>query len=70
MLIVHLFFGVFFGALAAVMSVLMGFSFWSVVGFYILGGNVGLLAGISAVLLRRPANAPHLRPSNQAANSH
>jgi uncharacterized oligopeptide transporter (OPT) family protein len=70
MLIVNLFFGFLFGALAAVMSVLMGLSFWSVVGCYILGCNVGLLASILAVLLRRPAEAPQLGQFNWAAHSH
>ena len=69
MLIVHLFFGLLFGTLAAVASVLMGFSFWGAVGCYILGANVGLLASLPAALLRRP-KAPQLPRPNQAAHSH
>ena len=60
MLIVHLFFGLLFGTIAAVAGVLMGASFWSAVGCYILGANVGLLAGIPVALLQRREKALQL----------
>lgn len=58
MLIAHLFVGGLLGAIAAVIGVLLGFSFWAVVGCYVLGANVGLLASIPAALLKRRAKAP------------
>lgn len=50
MLIVHLFFGFIFGALAVVAAVLLGLSSWGGVGCYVVGANVGLLASVSAML--------------------
>jgi hypothetical protein len=57
MLVVHLAFGIISGVLAAVLSHAMGFSFWGVVGCYILAANVGLLASLAAALLREPGKA-------------
>jgi len=71
MLVVHLAFGIIFGVLAAALSVVMGFSFWGIVGCYVLGANVGLLASLPAVLLRRTDKAPQLAstPAYHASSS-
>jgi hypothetical protein len=57
MLIRHLVVGVVVGALAALGSGLMGFSIWAVVGFYILGGNLGLGLSVLAGLVPWPERA-------------
>jgi len=71
MLVLHLTFGIVFGVLAGVLGVVMGFSFWGVVGCYVLGANVGLLASLPAALLRRPGTASRLTgtPAYQHASS-
>ena len=60
MLIIHLLTGIVFGALAAGIAGLMGFSFDAIVGCYILVGNLGLLASIPAALLMGQEKAPQL----------
>lgn len=62
MLVVHLAFGLVFGVVAAALSVVLGYSFWAVVGFYILGANLGLLASLPAALLKRPGRTTTLGP--------
>jgi hypothetical protein len=46
--------GLFVGVLAAGASLLLGFSIWSALGFYILGGSLGVGLSLTPMLLRRP----------------
>jgi hypothetical protein len=57
MVIAHLMVGFLAGALAAVTSLVMGYSFWSAVGFYIVGGNLGMAGVIPLLLLGRLSEA-------------
>ena len=63
MLVVHLLFGLILGALAAVGSLLMGFSVWGAIAFYILGGNLGVCLSVGAILLTSASRAPSVRLS-------
>ena len=58
MLIVHLLFGLILGALTAVGILLMGFSVWGAIAFYILGGNLGVCLSVGAMVLRSALRAP------------
>jgi hypothetical protein len=49
--------GLLVGALAAVTSLVMGYSFWSAVGFYVLGSGLGTAGIIPLVLLSRLSEA-------------
>lgn len=62
MLIAHLAFGILCGALAAVLGDVMGLTFGGIVGCYVVGANVGLLASLPAALLGRPGRAARLAP--------
>ena len=53
MLVRHLFCGILLGLLAAVASVLAGYSLWATAGLYVLGANVGLCASAMGALLGR-----------------
>jgi hypothetical protein len=54
MLIRHLFFGVLGAMIGGIMSLMTGWSAWSVLGFVVLGGNTGLAASALVVLLEWP----------------
>jgi hypothetical protein len=56
MIVGHLVSGVGLGLLAAIASLIMGFSLLAALGFYVLGGNVGLALS-AAVQMMRPAPA-------------
>ena len=66
---VHLIAGLVFGAVAVMTGVLMDLSFWPVVGLYVLGSNVGLLAGIPADLLKRRGKAPQFQSAKDGHSS-
>jgi hypothetical protein len=53
MVVAHLLVGFLAGALAAVTSLVMGYSFRSAVGFYILGGSLGVAGSLALWLLGR-----------------
>ncbi len=57
MVLAHLMIGLLVGALAAVTSLVMGYSFWSAVGFYVLGSGLGTAGIIPLVLLSRLSEA-------------
>ena len=52
MLAGHLLCGFVLGAVFALGSLVLGFSAWGAVGFYILGGNVGVCLSAAALMLR------------------
>lgn len=59
MLIGLLICGIIAGTVAAVVSLIAGFTLWPAIGFYILGSVIGTLASSLSILLRlqRSANA-------------
>lgn len=65
MVVGHLMSGVVLGLLAAVASVLMGFSLLAAFGFYVLGGNVGLALSVAAQFVR----AQQVRPRPTSADT-
>ena len=54
MLVRHLLCGIVIGLLAAIAGLLAGFSVGAAVGFYVLGGNVGLGVSALGALSHRP----------------
>ena len=48
--------GLFVGVLAAGASLLLGFSIWSALGFYIVGGSLGVGLSVLPMLLNRSRN--------------
>ena len=54
MLIAYFAVVLFAGTLAAVTSLLMGFSLWSALGFYALGGSLGVGVNMLFMFLCRP----------------
>ena len=65
MLVRHLMVGVVVGAEAALATGLMGFSVWAMIGFCVLGANLGLLLSVLVALLpwRRAAGQDALGPA-------
>jgi hypothetical protein len=53
MVVAHLLFGIFFGMFAAAASLLIGFSFWPIFGFYVLGGVAGISLSVGLTLVRQ-----------------
>ncbi len=63
MLAGHLLCGFMLGALCAVGSLVMGFSAWSALGFYILGGNLGICLSAGALIFRSVSGSENMRMS-------
>ena len=57
--------GILAGAIAAIAALVGGFSVWAALGFYVLGGSLGICAGGLVLWARRrhrsarPSKAPH-----------
>ena len=69
MLVRHLICGVVIGLLAAIAGLLAGFSVWAVLGFYVLGANLGLGASALGALSHRPHRARRSRPGDVLTGS-
>jgi hypothetical protein len=63
MLVVHLLFGLILGALAAVGSLLIGFSVWGALAFCVVGGNLGVCLSVGAMVLLSTPRAPSVHLS-------
>jgi hypothetical protein len=57
----HLLCGFILGAVCAVGSLLTGFSTWGAVGFYVLGGNLGICLSAGALMLRSVSASGNVR---------
>jgi hypothetical protein len=67
MVIAHVVIGLCVGALAAVTSLALGYSFWSAVGFYLLGSSLGTAGVIPLLLLGQLLKADDVLSSGAIA---